>query len=131
MAEIPEAVRAALEQPVLWHLATINDDGAPTTTPVWIDVEDGYVIVNSALGRRKERNVRRDPRVALSCTDPDDPYEWIEIRGRVVETVVGQEAEDGIDKLAKKYLGKDAYPWRKEGERRVIFRIEPTQVITT
>lgn len=129
MAKIPDTVRAKLEQPTFWHLATLNEDGSPTTTPVWIDVDDGHVIVNTALGRRKERNVRRDPRVALSTTDPENPYEWIEIRGRVVETIEGQEAEDGIDKLAKKYIGKDVYPWRKPGERRVAFRIEPSQVI--
>lgn len=122
-------VRAKLEEANFWHFATLNDDGTPTTTPVWVDVDDGHVIVNTAIGRRKERNVRRDPRVALSTTDKENPYSWTEIRGTVVEFVEGEAAEDSIDRLAKKYIGEDVYPWRRPGERRVILRIEPTQVI--
>lgn len=129
MAEIPNAVRERLENRNYWHLATQNEDGSLTTTPVWADVDDGYVIVNTAIGRRKERNVRRNPVVALSMTDRDNDHSWIEIRGRVVEFVEGPAAEDSIDAFAKKYLGLDSYPFRAPGEQRVLLRIEPTQVI--
>lgn len=122
-------VRDKLGEANFWHLVTLNEDGAPTTTPVWVDVDDGHVIVNTAIGRRKERNVRRDPRVALSTTDKENPYSWTEIRGRVVEFVEGEQADDSINRLAKKYLGEDVYPFRQPGEQRVILRIEPTQVI--
>jgi PPOX class probable F420-dependent enzyme len=122
-------VRGKLQVANFWHLATLNDDGTPTTTPVWVDVDDGHVIVNTAIGRRKEQNVRRDPRVALSAIDTENPYAWTEIRGKVVEFVEGKPADDSIDRLAKKYLGEDVYPFRQPGEQRVILRIEPTQVI--
>ena len=122
-------VRGKLQEANFWHLATLNEDGTPTTTPVWVDVDDGHVIVNTAIGRRKEQNVRRDPRVALSATDTENPYTWTEIRGKVVEFVEGEPADRSIDSLAKKYLGEDVYPFRQPGERRVILRIEPTQVI--
>ncbi len=122
-------VRDKLGEANFWHLVTLNEDGAPTTTPVWVDVDGGHVIVNTAIGRRKERNVRRDPRVALSTTDRENPYSWAEIRGRVVEFVEGEPADDSINSLAKKYLGEDVYPFRQPGEQRVILRIEPTQVI--
>lgn len=122
-------VRDRLGEANFWHLVTLNEDGSPTSTPVWVEADDGHVIVNTAIGRRKERNVRRDPRVALSTTDKANPYSWTEIRGRVVEFVEGGEADDSINRLAKKYLGEDVYPFRQPGEQRVILRIEPTQVI--
>lgn len=122
-------VRGKLEEANFWHLVTLNDDGTPTTTPVWVDVDSSHVLVNTAIGRRKEKNVRRDPRVALSATDKENPYSWTEIRGKVVEFVEGEPADKSIDNLAKKYLGEDVYPYRQPGEQRVILRIEPTQVI--
>jgi len=122
-------VRDKLGEANFWHLVTLNEDGTPTTTPVWVDVDDGHVIVNTAIGRRKERNARRDPRVALSAHDKENPYSWIEIRGKVVEFVEGEQADESINRLAKKYLGEDVYPFRQPGEQRVILRIEPTQVI--
>lgn len=122
-------VRDRLEEANFWHFATLNDDGTPTTTPVWVEVDGDHVVVNTALGRRKERNVRRDPHVALSATDRENPYSWVEIRGKVVEFVEGEQADASIDRLAKKYLGEDVYPFRQPGEQRVILRIEPTQVI--
>lgn len=128
MAAIPDGVRAKLEQKTFWHLATINEDGSATSTPVWVDVDGGHLIVNTAIGRLKERNVRRDSRVALSMTDFENPYDWAEIRGRVVEFVEGEPAEASIDTLARKYIGSD-YPYRQPGERRVIMRIEPTRVV--
>ncbi len=129
MADIPEAVRSRLTGRNYWHLATQNEDGTLTTTPVWADVDGGYVLVNTAIGRRKERNVRQNPTVAMSMTDRDNANSWVEIRGRVVEFIEGATADDSIDALAKKYLGVDGYPFRAPGERRVLLRIEPTQVI--
>jgi PPOX class probable F420-dependent enzyme len=124
-------VREKLAKPNFWQLATINPDGSPTATPVWVDVEDGHVLVNTAIGRRKEQNVRRDPRVALSMFGDENPYTWVEIRGKVIDFVEGEPADRSIDALAKKYLGQDTYPYRTPTERRVILRIEPSQVITS
>lgn len=128
MVALPAFVRAKLEECSFWQFVTVNADGSPASTPVWIDVSGDHVIVNTAIGRRKERNARRDPRVALALVDRDDPYTWIEIRGRVVEFVEGQEADDSIDRLSKKYLGLERYASRTPDERRVILRIEPTFV---
>ena len=129
MATIPDAVREILKGTVFWHLATLNEDGSATTTPVWADVDDGHVIVNTAIGRRKEKNARRDPRVSLSATNPENPYTWVEIRGRVVEFVEGAAADNSINALSKKYIGQDVYPDRQPGEQRVILRIAPDKVI--
>jgi PPOX class probable F420-dependent enzyme len=85
-------------------------------------------VLNTAIGRRKEKNLRRDPRVTLALTEPENPYNFVEIRGEVVEFVEGDEAEAGIDKLAKKYINQDVYPWRMEGERRVKMLVQPSFV---
>ena len=106
------------------NLATLMPDGRPQVTPVWCDYDGKYVIVNSARGRRKDRNMRRDPRVALAVVDPDNPYRYIEIRGQVAE-ITEQGAEEHIDRMAKKYLGLDKYPHRAPGEVRVLYKIRP------
>jgi PPOX class probable F420-dependent enzyme len=106
------------------NLATLMPDGRPQVTPVWCDYDGQYVIVNSARGRRKDRNMRRDPRVALAIVDPDNPYRYVEIRGQVAE-ITEQGAEDHIDRMAKKYLGLDKYPHRAPGEVRVLYKIRP------
>jgi len=106
------------------NLATLMPDGRPQVTPVWCDYDGQYVIVNSARGRRKDRNMRRDPRVALAIVDPDNPYRYIEIRGQVAE-IAEQGAEEHIDRMAKKYLGLDKYPHRAPGEVRVLYKIRP------
>lgn len=124
MKKIPDAWKAVLEKPVLVHLATLMPDGGAQSTPVWIDVQGDSLVINSAQGRLKDKNIRRDPRVALSVTDPENPYKSLSLRGRVTE-ITTQGADDHIDKLAKKYLGKDTYPFRQPGEVRVIYRIEP------
>ena len=112
-------------EPNFADIATIMPDGSPQVTPVWVDHRDGHILVNTAEGRVKDRNMRRDPRVAISIWDPADPYAKVFFsRGRVVE-VTKEGAEDHIDFLAKKYLGSDRYEWRKPGEERVIFRIAP------
>ncbi|HMK31236.1 MAG TPA: PPOX class F420-dependent oxidoreductase [Terriglobales bacterium] len=108
-------------------LGTLMPDGSPQVTPVWIDYDGTYVIFNSAKGRQKDRNVRRDPRVAIAVIDPENAYRYIEIRGRVVE-ITEEGADDHINKMAKKYLGKDIYPFRQPGEVRVIYKIEPLHV---
>jgi PPOX class probable F420-dependent enzyme len=108
------------------QLATLMPDGSPQVTPVWLDLADGFVRVNSARGRQKDYNMRREPRVALCLMDPDNPYRYLEIRGRVVE-VTEQGADAHIDLLAKKYLGADSYPFRQNGEVRVIYKIEITR----
>jgi PPOX class probable F420-dependent enzyme len=128
MAKLDDKAMALLSQPNFGYFAEIMEDGSPHVSPVWVDVSDGYILVNTAIGRVKERNVRRDPRVALSVGDKDNQYDKVDIRGRVVEIIEGEEADRSIDSLAKKYLGEDVYPFRKPGEQRIILRIEPTTV---
>jgi len=110
-------------------LATIMPDGAPHVAPVWIDREGDTILVNTAMGRQKQRNVTRDPRVSLSVADQNNMYDKTVIHGRVAsQTLEGADAH--IDKLAKKYTGRDKYPWRTPGEKRVILRIQPTHLLT-
>ena len=104
-------------------------DGSPQVTPVWVDYDGKYVRFNSALGRVKDKNIRRDPRVALSIVDPENPYRHLDIRGRVVE-ISREGADEHINRLSKKYLGKDVYPSRQPGEVRVMYKIEPQKVST-
>jgi PPOX class probable F420-dependent enzyme len=126
--QIPAAVRAQLEAQNFWQFVTTNADGSPAVTPVWASVDGDMVLVNTAVGRVKERNVRRDPRVALAMVDRQNPYTWIEIRGRVVECIEGEQADRSIDGLAQKYLGLERYATGKPGEQRVLLRIEPTAI---
>jgi PPOX class probable F420-dependent enzyme len=110
-------------------VATLNKDGSPQVTPVWVDTDGEFALVNTAIGRVKLRNVENDPRVALAVLDPNNPYSFAAVRGRVVEQIEGKLAEDHIDKLAKKYLGLDEYPYRQPGEHRVILKIAAEHVI--
>jgi PPOX class probable F420-dependent enzyme len=128
MANLPEHVKERVLAPTFWHLATVNPDGSPQVTPMWVDLEGDYVMFNTAIGRVKEENLRRDPRVSLSCIDTDNPYDRMEIRGRAVRFVEGDEAERCMDRLAKKYVGTDRYEWLIPGERRVMILVEPTRV---
>ncbi len=121
---IPEKYRDLFQKPAFGHLATLNPDGSPQVTPVWLDVQDELILVNSAQGRKKDRNLRRDPRVALSVTDPENPYRYLEVRGRVVE-ITKKGADEHINQQAKKYLGVDKYPYRQPGEVRVLYKIQP------
>ena len=123
---IPEHYQDLFQKKAFASLATLMPDGRPQVTPVWCDFDGHYVIVNSAKGRRKDRNIRRDPRVSLSILDPDNPYRYLEVRGRVVE-VTEQGANEHIDKMAKKYLNLDRFDGRP-GEVRVIYRIEPERL---
>jgi PPOX class probable F420-dependent enzyme len=124
---LSDAWKAILNQPVLIHLTTLNDDGSPSTSPVWVAVDGDDLIVNSAVGRLKDKNVRRDPRVAFSAVDPANDYHALMVQGRVVD-ISTEGADAQIDALAKKYLGQDKYPFRREGEVRVNYRIRPEKV---
>jgi PPOX class probable F420-dependent enzyme len=128
-ASIPENYMALFSKPVFGFLTTLMPDGSPQTQPVWVDYEKGRVIVNSALGRQKDKNMRRDPRVAITLMDPDNPYRYMEIRGKVAE-ITQDGATAHIDKMAKKYLGKDKYPFAQPGEQRVLYKIEPVKIHT-
>jgi PPOX class probable F420-dependent enzyme len=111
------------------NLATINADGTPQVTPVWFDWDGRHVRINSAKGRVKDKNLRRTPSVALSIQDPDNPYRYVQIKGRVT-SVTETGADAHIDALAKKYLGQDRYPYRKADEVRVTYVIAPDRVQT-
>jgi PPOX class probable F420-dependent enzyme len=127
MAKLDDETRELLAAPNFVHLGTLSKDGWPHITPVWADVENGTILVNSAEGRVWPANLRRDPRVTITVIHPDNPYAHTMIRGRVVEDT-HETADADIDHLAKKYLGVDSYPYRVEGEQRVTFKIEPEQV---
>ncbi len=128
MAELDEKVQEALRGKHFWSVATINPDGSPQNTVMWVDPRDDKIMVNSALGRKKPRNLGRNPHVALSWYDPENPYSNVSIQGRVVESYTGDQAEADIDALAKKYLDKDVYPGHSEEEPRVTYLIEPVHV---
>ncbi len=124
---IPENFVDLFQQPAFANLATIMPDGSPQVTPVWCDFDGKHVIVNTARGRVKDRNMRRTPSVALAIMDAKNPYRYLEIRGKVVEiTEAGADAH--IDKMAKKYLNVDKYPYRQPGEVRVLFKIATERV---
>src|SRR5262245_10912783 len=122
MAEIPESFRDLFKKKSFAHLATNMADGRPQVTPVWIDFDGTHVLVNSATARVKDKNMRRDKRVAISIVDPENPYRYIAILGEVVE-VTEKGADAHIDALAQRYLGKEKYPYHRPGEARLIYKI--------
>jgi PPOX class probable F420-dependent enzyme len=124
---LPDTAKDILSKQTFAHLATLMPDGSPQVTPVWVDYEGDRIVINTAEGRTKPRNMRDDPRVALSATDPDNPYEAVIVRGRVDE-LTHEGADEHIDAMAKKYLGQDKYPFRQMGEQRVKVYIEPEVV---
>jgi PPOX class probable F420-dependent enzyme len=128
MAELSEKARKLFEDPNYLFVATVNADGSPQVTPVWTALRNGHISFNTAVGRVKERNLRRDPRVGLSITARDNPWEKADIRGRVVDFIEGEDADNQIDDLAEKYIGQRPYPWRNPAEKRVIVVIEPQRV---
>lgn len=129
MSALPDKVKTMLQKPVFVHFATLTKDGSPHVAPVWVDVDGDTILINSAVGRFKDKNVRADARVALSCTDPTNSYQAIMIRGRVKE-ITTEGAEEHIDKMAKKYMGKDVYPNHSAAEPRVIYKIEADKIST-
>jgi len=108
-------------------IASLMNDGSPHITPVWVDYDGQFFLVNTAEGRTKQKNFERDSRVALSIVDKDNPYNTVSIRGKVVEQTRNG-ADEHIDKLAKKYLGVDKYPFRSPSEKRIILKIKPDKV---
>jgi PPOX class probable F420-dependent enzyme len=126
---IPRAYRDVFEKESFAHLATVDAEGAPHNTPLWVDHEDGeYVLLNTLRGRQKERNLRGDPRAAVSVTDPENPYRYVSVRGRATLTEDG--ADEVIDRLAGQYLDADTYPHHDEEEApRVTVRIPAEHVV--
>ncbi|HEV2755184.1 MAG TPA: PPOX class F420-dependent oxidoreductase [Actinomycetota bacterium] len=125
-AAIPDELRDILDKKGIAHVATVTPEGNPRTSPMWFEWDGERVLLSHTKARAKSRDVAANPRIALSITDPDDPYRYIEIRGRV-------EVEDDpektlIDRLAKKYMGQDKYPWDGPGDHRVIFKVTPERV---
>lgn len=119
--------RELLKEPNFCFVATLRRDGTPHVALVWVDVDGDQVVLNSAKGRAWPTNLARDPRVTLAVANRENQYEYVSIRGRVAEeTTDGADAH--IDEMAKKYLGQDTYPFRQEGEERIIVRIEPERV---
>ena len=127
MADLTDKARKLFEDPNLLFVGTVNSDGAPQVTPVWTHLENGYITFNTAKGRAKERNLRRDPRVGLSIAAREDPMTKVDVIGRVVDMIEGDEAEAQIDDLSEKYIGQRPYPWRR-GETRIKVLVEPVRV---
>jgi PPOX class probable F420-dependent enzyme len=126
MASIPDNYLDLLQQKQAFaNLATIMADGSPQVTPVWFDYTGRVIRVNTAKGRVKSRTLRPGAFIALAIMDPENPYRYVQIRGRIARAVE-EGADAHIDSLAKKYLGKDTYPFRQPREVRVIYEIEPT-----
>jgi PPOX class probable F420-dependent enzyme len=125
------SVRRLFEGKNYVFVSTLMEDGTPQITPTWVDLEEqdgGHILVNTAVGRVKQKNVSQNPNIALAIIDQNNPYDMVSVRGKVVEQVEGDAAEQHIDKLAKKYLGKDKYPGRSPGERRIILKIKPKHI---
>jgi PPOX class probable F420-dependent enzyme len=128
MTDIPAGFHDLLtDKKAIANLATIMPDGSPQVTPVWFDYTNGRIRVNTAKGRVKARNMAEGSRVALAILDPDNAYRYVQVRGKVVQ-VIEAGAKEHIDSLAKKYLGKDVYPWHSPKDVRVIYEIEPLSV---
>ena len=128
-AKIPSSYLDLFRKKAFGHLATLMADGSPQVSPVWVDFDGECVVVNSVRHRLKVRNVRRDSHVALSVQDPENPYRYVEVRGRVV-AIAEKSATEHIDALARRYLGIDRYPHRQPSDVRVVLRIQPDRVVT-
>jgi PPOX class probable F420-dependent enzyme len=127
MVSIPSQFRDLFEKKAFAHLTTLRSDGSPHVTPMWVDYDGTHVVFNTAKGRAKAKHMDRDARVGLSIQDPENPYRYVEVKGRVVESTE-QGADAHIDTLAKRYLGQDRYPFRQPGEVRIIYKIRPEDV---
>jgi PPOX class probable F420-dependent enzyme len=128
MAQLSQKARKLFENPNYMFVGTVNEDGSPQVTPVWTDLQDGRNRFNTTIGGVKERNLRRDPRIGMSITARDDPWDKVDVRGRVVDFVEGEDADAHIDDLSAKYIGRRPYPWRRGGRRRVMVVVEPDRV---
>jgi PPOX class probable F420-dependent enzyme len=123
---LPQAVKKLLQDKAYGHVVTFNAEGKPQLTMVWMDVDGDEVTFNTAEGRRKPQNLRRDPRIMVSVQDRNDPQVYAVFHGKAGVTEAG--ADDHIDKLAKRFLGADKYPFRQPGEKRVIVRISVDRI---
>ncbi len=126
-SKIPQKYLDLFQKKAFAHLATLMPDGSPQVTPVWVDYDGEYVLVNTARGRQKTRNVERDPRVAIEIMDPENAYRFLQIRGQVVE-ITEEGADALIDHLSEKYTGNPLYQNRRQGEVRVTLKIKPEDV---
>ena len=126
MVKLTDKQKQLLLDKNIGSLATLTVDGSPQVTPVWVDWDGEYVLVNTLRSRAKSRQIERDPRVELAVFSSENPYQHVRIAGRAELVEAG--AEEHIDKLAQKYVGEDSYPWRAPGDRRVIVRIQPERV---
>ncbi len=127
MVAIPDQYKDLLQKKAFAHLGTLMKDGSPQVTPIWFGYDGTNILINSAKGRLKDKNMRKRPQVALAIADPENPYRYMQIRGKVVE-VTENGADAHIDSLAKKYLDQDKYPFRQPGEVRVIYKVEVERV---
>ena len=128
MAALDDKAKAIIDKPNLAFVATVMADGSPQLTPVWIERDGDTITFNTATGRVKWRNMRRDPRIALTVVDKDDDYARVVVRGRVAEMIEGEEADRQIDRLSKKYTGNDEYQGHRPGESRVKVVVEPVSI---
>lgn len=127
MQKIPESHLDLFRKKSFGHFATVMPDGSPQVTPVWVDYDGEYVLVNTATGRQKTRNVERYARVAIDILDPDNPYRWLQVRG-IVADMTTEGANDHIDSLSLRYKGQPKYQSHRPGEDRVIIKIAPEKV---
>jgi PPOX class probable F420-dependent enzyme len=127
MAEIPADAKHLFEGTNFAHVATVNPDGSPQVSPVWIGLEGDRIVFNTAKGRVKPNNIAREPRVAISLFNQENPYESVLVQGRVVETEDDPDLAH-INQFSKRYIGQDEYPFLEEGEERMVVRIEPEKV---
>jgi len=129
MAAFPETFKDLLQKKAFATLATVGADGTPQVTPVWFDYDGTHIRFNTARGRVKDKNLGRNPVVALAIVDPDNPYRYVQVKGRIAEvTEAGADAH--IDALSKKYTGQDRYPFRQPGEVRVTYKVLPDRIQT-
>ena len=122
------AVRKLFEGKNFAYVASLMRDGSPHVTPTWVDIDNSTILVNTAVGRIKQKNISRDGRLALAIADQINPYDMVTVRGKVIEQITGPVAEEHIDKLAKNYLGKEKYPGRASGEKRILLKIKPEKI---
>jgi len=127
MSKIPENFLDLMKKKAFAYLATTMADGSPQVSPVWFEYDGTHIVVNSALGRVKDRNIRRNPRVAVAISDPDNPYRYLQVRGSVVD-ITTEGGDEGIDRLAKKYMGVDVYPDHQPDVTRVSYKILPERI---
>ena len=126
MAQLTDDQARLFQDSNFAHLATIRSDGTVQVTPIWVDWEDGHIVFNTAKGRQKEKNLRRDPRLTVEVTSHMNPYQYVSVRGTA--EFVDEGADEQIDRLAKKYMDVDQYPFRQEGEERVTIRVTPERI---